>query len=111
VLIPVFALLAVPAGPWWAAGVLFVSMLAVPSVRVLLDVLVLRQVPAEQRGRVLGALMTLMGLGMPLGLGGAGLLLEYLSAPVVMLVLAAVLAAGVLWCLTMRPLWHARWPT
>jgi MFS family permease len=109
-LIPAFALLAVPAGPWWAAGVLFVAMLGVPSIRVLLDVLVLRQVPAGQRGRVMGALTTLMGLGMPIGLAGAGVLLQYLSAPAVMLVLAGVLAAGVLWCATMRPLWQARWP-
>jgi hypothetical protein len=104
-------LLAVPAGPWWAAGVLFVAMLGVPSIRVLLDVLVFRQVPTGQRGRVIGALMTLMGLGMPIGLAGAGLLLQYLSAPAVMLVLAGVLAAGVLGCATMRPLWQARWPT
>jgi MFS family permease len=110
-LIPTFALLAVPAGPWWAAGVLFVAMLGVPSIRVLLDILVFRQVPTGQRGRVIGALMTLMGLGMPIGLAGAGLLLQYLSAPAVMLVLAGVLAAGVLGCATMRPLWQARWPT
>jgi hypothetical protein len=109
-LIPVLALLAVPAGPWWAAGVLFVSMLGVPSIRVLLDVLVFRQAPADQRGRVVGAVLTLMGLGMPAGLAATGLLLQYLPAAAAMLILASMLAVGVLYCATMRALWQARWP-
>jgi MFS family permease len=109
-LIPAVALLAVPAGPWWAAGVLFVSMLGVPSIRVLLDVLVFRQAPPDQRGRVIGAVMTLMGLGMPAGLAAAGLLLQFLPATTAMLILASLLAVGVLYCATMRALWRARWP-
>ena len=34
-LVPLIALLAVPFGPWWMAGLLFIAMLGVPSVRVL----------------------------------------------------------------------------
>jgi predicted MFS family arabinose efflux permease len=109
-LAPVFALLAVLAGPWWAAGVLFVSMLGVPSIRVLLDVLVFRQAPASQRGRTVSAVLTLIGLGAPAGLAAAGLMLQYLPAPVAILILAAVLAVGVLCCATIRPLRQARWP-
>jgi MFS family permease len=109
-LIPVFALLAVPAGPWWAAGVLFASMLGVPSIRVLLDVLVFRQAPPEQRGRVLATVLTLIGVGAPAGLAAAGLLLQYLPAQAALLVLAGFLAVGVLACAIRRELWQARWP-
>jgi len=58
----VLALLAVPFGPWWVAGLMFTVMLGLPAVRVLVDILVIRQAPPEQRGRVVAALMTLIGL-------------------------------------------------
>jgi predicted MFS family arabinose efflux permease len=107
---PILALLAVPAGPWWAAGLLFASVLGVPALRVLLDVLVFRQAPPEQRGRVIAAVLTLIGLGMPAGLAVSGLLLQFLPAGAAMLILAGGLAAGVLACATRRVLWQARWP-
>jgi len=109
--VPLFALLAVPFGPWWMAGLMFVSMLGVPSIRVLLDILILRQAPDSERGRVVGAVMTLMGLGMPVGLAAVGLLLQYLPAQAAMLILAGTLAAGVLYGATRRELWQARWPS
>ncbi|HEY1618629.1 MAG TPA: MFS transporter [Streptosporangiaceae bacterium] len=109
-LAPAFALLAVPAGPYWAAGVLFVSMLGVPAIRVLMDVLVIRQAPAAERGRVIAAMLTLTGLGMPVGLAVSGLLLQYLPAPVAMLTLAGVLLAGVCYCARSAALRYARWP-
>src|SRR5713226_1777648 len=56
-LIPLLALLALPYGPWWVAGLLFAAMLGVPSVRVLLDVLIFRQTPATERGRVVAAVL------------------------------------------------------
>jgi MFS family permease len=105
-----FFLLALPFGPWWAAGILFVSMLAVPAMRVLLDVLVLRQAPDQERGRVVAAVMVLLGLGTPVGVGAAGLLLQYLSAPTTMLVLGAGLALAVAVFATQRELLQARWP-
>lgn len=107
---PVLALLAVPFGPWWAAGLLFTSMLGVPAIRVLVDILVIRQAPPEQRGRVVAALMTLIGLGMPAGLAGCGLLLQYLPPQTALLTLAAAEAAGVIYGLTRRELRQARWP-
>jgi hypothetical protein len=67
--VPVLALLAVPLGPWWAAEVLFVGLLGVPALRVLADILVVRQAPPERRGRVVAAFMTLIALGMPAGVG------------------------------------------
>jgi predicted MFS family arabinose efflux permease len=106
----VLALLAMPLGPWWVAGLLFTVMLGVPAIRVLVDILVIRQAPPDQRGRVVAALMTLIGLGVPTGLAGCGLLLQYLPAQAAMLTLAAVEAAGVAYGSTRRELWRARWP-
>jgi len=106
----ILALLAVPFGPWWVAGLLFIIMLGVPAIRVMVDILVIRQAPPEQRGRVVAALMTLIGLGIPAGLAGCGLLLQYVPAQAAMLTLAAIEAAGVAYCSTKRQLWQARWP-
>ncbi len=107
----ILALLAVPFGPWWVAGLLFAVMLFVPAIRVLVDILVIRQAPPQQRGRVVAALMTLIGLGMPVGLAGCGLLLQYVPAQAAMLTLAATEAVAVIYCSAKRELWQARWPT
>jgi MFS family permease len=106
----ILVLLAVPFGPWWVAGLMFTIMLGVPAIRVLVDILVIRQAQPEQRGRVIAALMTLIGLGMPAGLAGCGLLLQYLPGQAAMLILAGTEAAGVAYCATRRELWQARWP-
>jgi MFS family permease len=106
----ILALLAVPFGPWWVAGLMFTVMLGLPAIRVLVDILVIRQAPPEQRGRVVAALMTLIGLGMPAGVAGCGLLLQYLPAQAAMLTLASAQAAGVAYCSTRRELRQARWP-
>jgi len=108
--IPVIALLAVPFGPWWVAGLVFIAMLGVPAVQVAVDILVIRQAPEAQRGRVVAALMTLIALGMPAGLLGCGLLLQYVPAQAAMLILAAALALGVAYSATRREMWHAQWP-
>jgi len=105
-----FFLLALPFGPWWVAGILFVSMLAVPAMRVLLDVLVLRQAPDKERGRIVAAVMVLLGFGTPAGVGAAGLLLQYLAATTTMLVLGAVLTLAVVVFAAQRKLLQARWP-
>jgi predicted MFS family arabinose efflux permease len=109
--VPVMALLAVPLGPWWAAGVLFVGLLGVPALRVLADILVIRQAPPERRGRVVSAFMTLIALGMPAGVGGCGLLLQYLPAQTAMLVLAVAMAAVTGYGLSRPELRRAVWPT
>jgi Transmembrane secretion effector len=106
----VLALLALPFGPWWVASLLFVSTAGTPAIRVLLDVLVFRRAPAAERGRVIAALLTLMGLGVPAGSAVAGLLLQLMPAPAAVLSLAAALAAGVVVCSGQPALWQARWP-
>jgi MFS family permease len=105
------ALLAVPLGPWWAAGVLFVGLLGVPALRVLADILVIRQAPPERRGRVVTAFMTLIALGMPAGIAGCGLLLQYLPAQTAMLTLALAMAAVTGYGLSRPELRRAVWPT
>jgi MFS family permease len=108
--VPVLLLLAVPLGPWWAAGVLFTGMLAIPALRVLGDILVIRRAPPERRGRVVAAALTLIALGMPVGVVGCGLLLQYLPAQAAMVSLAAAMAATTAYGLAHRELRHARWP-
>jgi MFS family permease len=106
----ILALLAIPFGPWWVAGLMFAVMLGVPAIRVLVDILVIRQAPPEQRGRVIAALMTLISLGVPAGLAGCGLLLQYLPGQTAMLILAGTEAAGLAYCATLPELRQARWP-
>ena len=108
--VPILAGLALPFGPWWVASLLFASMLALPALRVLVDVLIFRQTPDAQRGRVVAAVMGLIGLGAPIGLAGVGFLLQWLPAQTAVLALSAVEAVGVLYCATKRELWRARWP-
>ncbi|MGH3151277.1 MAG: MFS transporter [Streptosporangiaceae bacterium] len=108
--VPVLLLLAVPFGPWWAAGVLFSGLLGVPALRVLFDILIIRQAPPERRGRVVAAAMTLIALGMPAGIAGCGLLLQYLPAQSAMLTLAAAMAIVTAYGLSRPELRHARWP-
>jgi hypothetical protein len=59
---------------------------------------------------VVAALMTLISLGVPAGVAGCGLLLQYLPAQTAMLTLAAIEAAGVAYGSIRRELWQARWP-
>jgi MFS family permease len=108
--VPLLAGMALPFGPWWVASLLFLESLAVPALRVLVDVLIFRQTPDKQRGRVVAAVMTLIGVGMPVGMAGAGLLLQWLAPQTVVLILTALLAAGVVYCAAKRELWRARWP-
>lgn len=108
--VPILLLLAVPFGPWWAAGVLFTGLLGVPALRVLADILITRQATPERRGRVVAAVMTLIALGMPVGIAGCGLLLQYLPAQIAMLTLAAAMAVVTAFGLSCRELRHARWP-
>ncbi len=108
--VPVFALMAAVPGPWWMAGLLFASMLGVPAIRVLLDVLILRQAPEQERGRTVAAVMTLMGAGVPAGYAAAGVLLQAMPAQAAMLVMAGMLTLSVLYGATRRELRLARWP-
>jgi MFS family permease len=108
--IPVFALLALPLGPWWVMALLVCSMLGVPALSVLLDVLIFRQVPDRRRGSVIVATATLAGVGAPVGTAVAGLLLQHLAPQAALLLVAAFLAVAGVYAGTRAELRAARWP-
>jgi MFS family permease len=102
--------LALPFGPWWLASALFLIGLGGPSMRVLVDILIFRQVPDEQRGRTITAFMTVLAVGASLGLVSSGLLLEFLSATVAILTLAGVLAIVLGITIADRRIRAVQWP-
>jgi predicted MFS family arabinose efflux permease len=104
------ALLAVPFGAWWVFCVLLVSALTVPAMRVLIDILIFRQVPDERRGRTIMATMTAIGVGPPLGVLAAGLLLQYAGGTPTVLVFAGLQAAATAFGLLDRRVRNAPWP-
>jgi predicted MFS family arabinose efflux permease len=107
---PLFALLGVPLGSLWVGALLAMIALGLPALRVLIDVLIFRQVPDELRGRVISATVLMFSLGAPLGAGATGLLLEYLGSRDATLALAAVLVVGLCYALSQRSLRRAPWP-
>jgi MFS family permease len=104
------ALIGVPWGPWWLAVILFLLALWVPAMRVLVDVVIFRQVPDHQRGRAIAAAMTVYGIGSALGLLGASQLLEHQSARASVLIIAGVLAVILIIGAANRSLRLTRWP-
>ena len=109
--VPLLAGLALPYGAWWAASLLFIPSLVVPSLRVLVDVLIFRRTPDRLRGRAVAAVMTMLAIGMPAGVAATGALLQWLPARGALLTLAGVQAVVVLYCATKRQLWRATWPS
>jgi len=90
--------------------VLFTGMIGVPAIRVLFDILILRQAPPQRRGRLVATVMTLIVVGMPMGMAGCGLLLQYLPAQTAMLALAAAMALVTAYGLSRPEIRQARWP-
>lgn len=82
----------------------------IPAAQILIDVLILQQVPDHQRGRVLGAIGMLVTLGTPLGAAFGGTLLQILSPAAVLCAIAASLACVSLYAVVQRDLRHAEWP-
>ncbi|HEY3870796.1 MAG TPA: MFS transporter [Actinocrinis sp.] len=104
------AAIALPFGGFWMAGWIVATGFVIPAAQVLVDVLVLQQVPDEQRGRVLSAVMAIVGLGMPLGAAFGGSLLQALSPATVLVGAAAAMACITLFALSQRALRTSRWP-
>ena len=99
-----------PLGGFWMAGWLAAIGFAVPAAEVLIDVLILRQVPDHQRGRVLSAVMTFVGLGLPIGATLGGSLLQVVSPTMFLIGAAAVTAAVVMLATAQRDLRTSQWP-
>jgi len=94
----------------WMAGWMAAVGFVIPSAVVLVDVLILQQVPNHQRGRVLSAATTFMALGMPLGSAFGGSMLQLFSPATLLLGTAAAIAAVTLFAQAQRPLRTAAWP-
>lgn len=108
--VPLVVALGLVHGPWLIACVLFATMLGIPTLGVLLDILIFRQVPEARRGRTITSAMTIIGLGVPIGTGAIGLLLEYLGGTGALIALAALLACGAAWAGAQPRLRAAEWP-
>lgn len=98
-------------GGVWMAGWLAAIGFAVPAAQVLVDVLIVRQVPDHMRGRVLSGVMTLMGLGMPIGAAFGGSLLQIASPVTVMYGASAAMAGVAVFAASQRSLRVAEWPS
>jgi MFS family permease len=103
--------LSLPFGPWWLAATLFLLGLGGPAMRVLIDILIFRQVPDEQRGRTINGFMTVLTTGGALGLVGSGLLLEFLPATAAILAPAGVLAVALGISVADRRIRTVQWPS
>ncbi|QMU67999.1 MFS transporter [Streptacidiphilus sp. P02-A3a] len=109
--VPLVVALGLVRGPWAVAAVLFCTTLGIPALSVLLDVLIFRQVPERKHGRTITSAMTVIALGIPLGTGSVGLLLQYLGGTGALLALAGLLACGAGWAAAQPRLRAARWPS
>lgn len=104
------AAIALPFGGIWMAVWLTAIGLVIPAAQVLVDVLILQQVPDHQRGRVLSAVMTFLALGLPLGSAFGGSMLQLLSPASLLLGIAAGLGCVTLYAVAQRDLRKAEWP-
>ena len=104
------AMTAIPLGGFWMAGWMASVGFVIPSAVVLVDVLILQQVPNHQRGRVLSAATTFMALGMPLGSALGGSMLQVFSPATLLLGTAAAITAVTLFAQAQRALRTATWP-
>jgi hypothetical protein len=102
--------LVVPLGAWWYGAVMASTMLSVPSMIVLLDILIFRQVADEVRGRTVSATITCLSAGTSLGPLAAGLALEYLGAVPAILAFGGVFVVAALYAVANRAVRDAQWP-
>lgn len=105
------ATMALPLGGFAMAAGFAAIGFVVPAAQLLVDVLILQQVPDHQRGRVLGALSTLIALGTPIGAAFGGTLLQILPPTAVLFGIAGSLGCVTLYSIAQRDLRRAEWPT
>jgi hypothetical protein len=77
---------------------------------VLIDIMILRQVPEDRRGRTIVATMTVLSVGPPLGTLASGLLMQFASVDWAILVLAVVQGAVTLYGVRDPQIARAAWP-
>ncbi|MFE0464356.1 MFS transporter [Kitasatospora sp. NPDC058965] len=108
--VPLTAAVLLPGGAPTVFVALALMNLAMPALRVMIDVLIFQQVPDELRGRVIAVTMTVLMAGIPAGTLVVGLLLDRLAPTTTLLVLAAALVVGLLPATCSKALRTARWP-
>jgi hypothetical protein len=108
--VPVLLALALPFGVWWTALMCACFGLGLPAIRVLIDVLIIRQIPNAQRGRALTGVTTLFTLSVPVAMVATGVLLEELQPATTLAMLATVLLLGTLFAGSRPALRRAAWP-
>jgi predicted MFS family arabinose efflux permease len=108
--VPLNAVPLLPGGAPVVFLALAVMNLAMPALRVMIDVLIFQQVPDELRGRVIAVTMTVLMAGIPAGTLAVGLLLERLAPTTTLLLLTGALALGLLPATCSRALRTADWP-
>lgn len=99
-----------PGGAFTVFAALFAVGAGTPALRVMLDLLVFRQVPDELRGRVIAATAALLTAGMPAGSFASGLLLDRFSPAATLVAVTALFALALLPATFSRTLRHATWP-
>jgi predicted MFS family arabinose efflux permease len=108
--VPILVGLAWSPGPAWTGLVCFAFGLGLPAIKVLIDVLIIRQIPDNLRGRALSGVITLFSLSVPVAMVATGLLLQYFSAATAPVVLAGILFVGIAGAASRRTLRAASWP-
>lgn len=108
--VPILLGLSIPLGPAWVGLVCFSFGLGIPAIKVLIDVLIIRQIPDELRGRALSGVFTLFSLSVPVAMVVTGLLLQHFSPATAPAVLAGILFAGIAYAASRRTLRQAEWP-
>lgn len=108
--VPMFFVPLLPGGAVTVFFGLVVTMLGIPALRVMVDVLIFQRVAEELRGRVVAATMMLFMLGVPAGTFGSGLLLEYVRPATALSLFAVLLALSLLPATLSKSLRDAVWP-
>ncbi|MER5638828.1 MFS transporter [Kitasatospora sp. NPDC002227] len=107
--VPVLLVPLLPGGPVVVFLALLVSMLGIPALKVMIDVLIFQRVPDELRGRVISATITTFMMGMPAGMMTSGLLLDHLAPATVLVLFSALLALALVPATLGRSLRTATW--
>jgi predicted MFS family arabinose efflux permease len=108
--VPVIAGLSWSPGPAWTGLLCFAFGFGLPAIKVLIDVLIIRQIPDSIRGRALSGVITLFSLSVPAAMVATGLLLEYVTPAAAPLVLAGILLAGIAYAASRSTIRAAVWP-
>ncbi len=108
--VPLFFVPLLPGGAVTVFLGLVVTMLSMPALRVMIDVLIFQRVAEELRGRVVAATVMLFILGVPAGMLGSGLLLDHFSPGATLACYAVLLTVALVPATLSKSLRHAVWP-